>query len=292
MSNTPIVFSATGTVQFYLVPATGGYFIEASGAQGGAGGGPGGNGDRVKGLFYLERGDPLKIVAGSQGTPATPPHRPAGGRGGDSMVWLGETALPSPIKLMLAADGGNGGDAPATLATGEAAGSGGSNGYGQAADPGGFFSSEGWTVGDRGGANGSRPTRGGGGAPATGAAKAGTRGNVGGRGGFRVGGSYNAGAFQTNSPGVQTGDGYVSIVPVSVAACSPAADSSPPCASPLADHDTMEKAGEPAGAGGPGSDDAGFPRAMRHDHGSETFRSRNIPHVIPRPGAWALLLRR
>src|SRR5437868_3285807 len=105
MSNNAVVFSATGTIQSYRVPINGTYVIEATGAQGGAGDQPGRKGCRVRGMFTLKKGEVLKIVAGGHGTSAAPPLHLHGGRGGSSMVWIGSSDLPSPIKLMLSARG-------------------------------------------------------------------------------------------------------------------------------------------------------------------------------------------
>ena len=246
----PVVFNATGMVQAYVVLATGRYEIEASGAQGGAGGGPGGKGARVKGTFELKAGEILQIVVGQQGTPGTTPHQPAGGGGGGSFVWKGDVARPLPTRPLLAAGGGgggNGGDGVVTLDAADGAARGGKDGRGGAADLVDFhYSGGGGTGWVTGGAFGSAPTycRGGGhwfgGAGANYCSNEGGRGGFGGGGGGAFvghgsgggggysgggggtqaglggggGGSYNAGANPTNTPGVQTGDGCVSIVAV------------------------------------------------------------------------------
>jgi hypothetical protein len=108
MDSPALVFSVTGTIQSYVVPTAGTYFIEALGAQGGPGPGAGGRGARVSGMFYLNRGDVLKIVAGRRGLPAGSSHG-YGSRGGASMIWTGPTVQPEPVKLMLCARGGAGG---------------------------------------------------------------------------------------------------------------------------------------------------------------------------------------
>lgn len=107
-----MVFSATGTIQTYVVPAGGTYRIEAAGAQGGASSEPGGKGGIVSGMFFLRRGEKLCIVAGRQGTPTALSDLRVGHRGGSSLVWIGDTVLPNPIKLMLSARGGPGGSTP------------------------------------------------------------------------------------------------------------------------------------------------------------------------------------
>lgn len=107
MDSSIVVFPASEDIQTYLIPATGGYLIEACGAQAPTADGSGLKGDRVKGMFYLNRGDVLKIVVGRQhvGEPAEPRRLIGGGRGG-SVVWRGTCESPLPAKLLLAANGG------------------------------------------------------------------------------------------------------------------------------------------------------------------------------------------
>lgn len=119
MGPSPIVFSATGEIQTFFVPVTGGYLIEACGAQVAASDGTAPRADRVKGLFYLHRGDVLKIVVGSQEpSPHQRRHLPGAAHGG-SIVWRGSGDLPLPAKLMLAASGGS--SSPQAQADDEAA---------------------------------------------------------------------------------------------------------------------------------------------------------------------------
>jgi hypothetical protein len=250
MQNAPLVFSATGTIQTYTVPASGTYVIEASGAQGGAGGGPGGKGARVKGTFFLHHGDVLQIVVGRQGCAGATPHQPAGGGGGGSFVWKGLLPAPLPAKPLLAAGGGGGGEGGGGLVGpdgGVGAAPGGRGGHGGEADPGNFHYSGGGGAGWRSGGDvGSTPTLCGGGTLWRGGAGANYCCNLGGTGGFGGGGggafigqgtgggggysgggggtqlgphaggggSYNAGAFQVNTPDVHEGDGCVTILAV------------------------------------------------------------------------------
>jgi hypothetical protein len=247
MSQPPLVFSSTGTIQRYVIPKTGQYLIEASGAQGGPGGGPGGKGARVRGLFELNRGEILWFVVGRQGTAGNSPHQPAGGGGGGSFVWRARTDLILPAQPMLAAGGGGGGSGSDAVVTTEAAmgaAPGGRNGHGGAADLENFRYSGGGGAGwASGGSTGSAPTYSGGGNRWAGGAGANYCCNEGGTGGFGGGGggafigygsgggggysgggggtqngpggggggSYNAGADPVNIPGVQLGDGLVSI---------------------------------------------------------------------------------
>ncbi len=221
MSHAPVVFSATGTVQSYHVPAAGTYVIEATGAQGGAGDTPGRKGSRVRGMFSLKRGDVLKIVAGSQGTPAAPPLHLSGGAGGSSMVWTGSSDLPSPIKLMLSARGGRGGGPLA--AGGDAAGSPATDAHAIPLAAGAVDPSTvdalitQWT----GGAGATKP------------------GSAGGAGRVDHGG-YNVGSFRSSTPDVQEGDGHVSIAPVPVPSVAGAKDPLP------GGETTSAPAGEPA----------------------------------------------
>lgn len=280
MSQSPILFSATGALQTYAVPATGSYVIEAAGAQGGSGGGPGGRGARVKGTFYLNRGDILQIVAGLQGTAGTTPHQPAGGGGGGSFVWKGATSRPLPEKPMLAAGGGGGGDGGegrAGVDGGDGAAPGGRNGQGGESDPANFHYSGGGGAGWlSGGDVGSTPTLCGGGTLWRGGAGANYCCNLGGTGGFGGGGggafigngsgggggfsgggggtqlglggggggSFNAGANPTNTPGFQTGDGCVTILPIPAPTPFPLSNSFNPFGTPAFDAAGIEPAGE------------------------------------------------
>jgi hypothetical protein len=283
MSETAVRFAATGTNQIYLVKISGTYRIEAAGAEGGAGAGPGVKGDRISGMFYLKRGNLLKIVAGSQGLSSAPPHDLGGGGGGASLVWTGSSELPQPIKLMLFARGGRGGPAAKARSIGQAAGPDGSKSADPAAVSAEFNSLGGemdpltaetlaleWTRG-----TGSGPS-----------------GTAGGRGRAERG-SYNAGAFRTSTPESQTGDGYVSITPVSVPTSSGTTDNHPSGASAptTIDANELAPAGEPAGAGNGGGESTSIPPAVRDDTGGEIPSPTILPQVASRPGSWAKLLR-
>jgi len=75
-----------GGVQYWQVPATGRYFIEARGARGGIdtnrGWGTPGTGAIIEGVFHLERGTVLEIAVGQMGSNETW----SGGGGGGSWV--------------------------------------------------------------------------------------------------------------------------------------------------------------------------------------------------------------
>jgi hypothetical protein len=282
MSETPVTFSATGTNQIYLVQISGTYRIEAAGAQGGDGAGPGLKGERVSGMFYLKRGNLLKIVVGSQGTSSAPPHEFGGGGGGSSLVWTGPTELPQPIKLMLFARGGKGGAAAGAQDAGVTAESAVSTSHDPPADS-AKLNSRGdemdpltaqtltlqWTQGMGTGLSGA----------------AGAKGRT-------EHGGYNAGAFPSGTPEFQAGDGYVSITPISVPASSGATDHRPTGASAPTTIDAKElaPAGEPAGAGASGSESKGIPAAVSSDNESEAPSPTVLPQVTSRPGSWAKLL--
>ena len=281
MSETAVKFSATGTNQIYLVQTAGTYLIEAAGAQGGDGAGPGVKGDRVSGMFYLKRGNLLKIVAGSQGLSSAPPHDLGGGGGGASLVWTGPTELPEPIKLMLFARGGRGGAAAKAQDIGEATESDGSESHDPAADLGDGNSPGGemdpltaetlalqWTQGK--GAGPHRPA------------------------GPTEPGGYNAGAFRTSTPEFQAGDGYVSILPVSVPTSAGTTDYRASGASAPTTIDAKElttPTGEPARAGGSGGESATICPAVSDGNEIEAPSQTSLPQVTPRPGSWAKLLR-
>ncbi len=258
MNSDLITLSATGTIQSYVVPATGTYVIEAAGAQGGAGGGPGGKGARVRGNFRLQAGELLWIVVGCQGTSGTTPHHAAGGGGGGTFVWRSMVNFYQPSQPLLAAgggggggggEGGDGGDGVITMHGAKGAAPGGRDGEGGGTDARNYHYSGGGGGGwSSGGATGSAPTYCGGGKCWNGGAGADYCCNVGGTGGFGGGGggsflghgsgggggysgggggtqagpagggggSYNAGSSQENTPGVQQGDGYVSLLLVAV----------------------------------------------------------------------------
>lgn len=247
MHDSPLFFGATGNIQSFIVPVTGLYEIEASGAQGGPGGGPGGKGARVKGTFFLREGETLQIIVGRQGTAGTTAHQPAGGGGGGTFVWKATHRTLLPPQPLLAAGGGgggNGGDGVITTEGARGAGPGGRDGQGGETDVAGFHYSGGGGVGwNSDGHTGSSPTFCGGGSLWRGGAGANYCGNAGGHGGFGGGGggaflgngsgggggysgggggtqdgpgaggggSFNAGVAQTNTPGAQLGDGCVSI---------------------------------------------------------------------------------
>ncbi|HTZ21850.1 MAG TPA: hypothetical protein VMC06_13285 [Opitutaceae bacterium] len=278
MSDTAVTFSATGTNQIYLVQTSGTYRIEAAGAEGGAGAGPGVKGDRVSGMFYLKRGNLLKIVAGSQGLPSAPPHDVGGGGGGASLVWTGSTELPQPIKLMLFASGGKGGAAAKAQDAGGIAESNGSKDDSDPTADAGEFNILGggmdpltaetlaleWTRG-----TGSVST-----ATASGQGRD-KRGN------------YNAGAFRTSAPESQAGDGYVSITPVSVPASSGATGNRPTGAAAPTEIDAQKLA--PAGGSDGGT--TSIPPTVHRDQGNDIPSPTILPQVTSRPGSWTRHLR-
>lgn len=221
MSASPVVFAPTGTVQTYVVPATGTFVVEAAGAQGGD---ATALGARVSGMFFLRSGELLKLVVGRRGLAGA-----VGARGGDSLVWIGAD-LPQPIRLMLSARGGGG-----AASTGDRAPDTSSFEPGDPAIDGGTATvlATQWTAGGGSGKGAARIDRCG----------------------------YNAGSFRKSAPGVQAGNGSISIALVDVGARS---DASP--VAPTA----------------PGSATAP----------AEVPSQSLLPKVTPRPSSWSSLLRR
>jgi hypothetical protein len=94
------VFSYTGSIVDYIVPATGDYDIVAYGAQGGGYTDVpvvlGGNGAEIGGDVNLLKGTELAILVGQGGGVPGSSYLPGGG-GGGSFVWeTGVTVIPEP----------------------------------------------------------------------------------------------------------------------------------------------------------------------------------------------------
>jgi hypothetical protein len=244
----------TQGVQEWVVPASGIYFIEAKGAQGGHSVYNGGLGSVMSGEFALNAGQVLKVVVGQQGGVESGNINRSGGGGGGSFVYTGAT-------LYIAAGGGAGKTgytsgtynfptADANSTTNGNAGSGwsqGSGGAGGVSGNGGSGSSwgaggAGWLSNGIGATNyvesmhgksassnwigGTPPSGGGLGGFGGGAAGGVAYGGGGGGGGYSGGGagddpgsgggagSFNSGNNQINVAGVNTGHGQVVITPL------------------------------------------------------------------------------
>jgi len=142
-------FSYNGNnFQYYTVPASGWYFLDASGGQGGAASNnshQGGKGARMQGYVQLQAGDVLKIAVGGQGGTGTTATGSAGaniagggGGGGSSIVKVnGTTLLP-----LLIAGGGGGAAANSDGLPGLASQSGGGSGGGYNGTGGGIGSNK------------------------------------------------------------------------------------------------------------------------------------------------------
>jgi hypothetical protein len=149
----PVVFTYTGSLVTFVVPATGPYQILAFGAQGGdltvlnVGStiGPGGLGAEIGGDFSLSAGELLQIAVGGAGSRGT------GGGGGGSFV-VGPDNTPLVI-----AGGGGGGGIGGVERNEPLLGGGGLTG------PNGGFGSEGGVGGNGGGGGGTGTGAGGGG---------------------------------------------------------------------------------------------------------------------------------
>lgn len=231
-----------GGIQYWEVPTTGTYSIEAYGGQGY--GSFGGRGAHIYGEFSLTAGDTLKILVGQMAGdyldyPATTYNHQFGGGGGSFVTYTDNTPL-----VVAGGGGGNHGTAYISTCDGQAgtAGEAGSNastvGAGGTAGLGGMQATSadggGGLLGDGDGdAGGQSFVNGGLGGIDEGTGGFGCGGGTsswnnyrgGGGGGYSGGGggnnsttccpagggggSYNAGTNQNNLPGVQTGHGLV-----------------------------------------------------------------------------------
>ena len=245
----PTYFTSSAGIQSWTVPMTGNYQIEARGAQGGNststsyGNFNGELGAAIKGTVTLTEGQIIKILVGHTGGNTLGDNR-GGGGGGASFV---TTITNTP--LIIAGGGGGAGQYASigsgvgqvgtsgtagligTFGAGGTSGNGGVNGsysgggggltgngisttYGK----GGLSFTNGGTGGLDYGGGGTGGFGGGGGSYAGAGGAGGYSG--GGAGGWSYsgtgggGGSYNAGTNQTNTAGVNTGNGYVIITKV------------------------------------------------------------------------------
>ncbi|HLD35976.1 MAG TPA: DUF2341 domain-containing protein [Planctomycetota bacterium] len=228
-----------GSIQYLTITYTGNYRIEVWGAQGGTGAGTvGGLGARMRGDFYLTAGTQLKILVGQKGGDSG---NNSGGGGGGTFVVTGT----SNAVIIAGGGGGRGGSGSLSGLTGTSGGNssngvlGGTDGAGGGATGSGSGSGGGLTgnggmggTGSSGGisfigggAGGSNQSGGDGGFGGGGGGEwywvgssAGGGGYSGGGGGSSGsssgggGGSYNGGTNQSNTGGVRTGEGLMTII--------------------------------------------------------------------------------
>jgi hypothetical protein len=143
-------FTVTGGIQYWVVPATGNYTIEAGGAKGGNGNtGIGGAGAKMTGTFNLTAGETVRILVGQSGGdhPVASGENKTGGGGGGTFVI--RTPYNTNASILLIAGGGggsgssSGGGPGQTTTSGQAgrnfsgSGAGGTNGGGGGAANGG-----------------------------------------------------------------------------------------------------------------------------------------------------------
>jgi hypothetical protein len=143
-------FTVTGGIQYWVVPATGNYTIEAGGAKGGNGNtGIGGAGAKMTGTFNLTAGETVRILVGQSGGdhPVASGENKTGGGGGGTFVI--RTPYNTDASILLIAGGGggsgssSGGGPGQTTTSGQAgrnfsgSGAGGTNGGGGGAANGG-----------------------------------------------------------------------------------------------------------------------------------------------------------
>jgi hypothetical protein len=140
-------------VQYWTVPVTGDYSIEAYGAQGG---GNGGLGAKVSGEFSLTSGQVIRVVVGQQGVDGTGGSTTNNGGGGGGASYVIQSPYNTNASILAIAGGGGGGVGSTAGGNGLSgndggdiynngggtAGAGGGNGEtnGEAAGGGGFFS--------------------------------------------------------------------------------------------------------------------------------------------------------
>ena len=130
-------FTVTGGIQYWVVPATGSYTIEAGGAKGGNGNsGTGGAGAKITGTFNLTAGETIRILVGQSGGDnpvfAGGANRTGGGGGGTFVI---KTPFNTNASILLIAGGGGGsgsssGGGPGQITTSGQAGRGSSSGAG------------------------------------------------------------------------------------------------------------------------------------------------------------------
>ena len=130
-------FTVTAGIQYWVVPATGGYTIEAGGAKGGNGNsGTGGAGAKITGTFNLTEGEIVRILVGQSGgnhpTIGGGANATGGGGGGTFVI---RTPYNTNESILLIAGGGGGsgsssGGGPGQITTSGQAGRGTSSGAG------------------------------------------------------------------------------------------------------------------------------------------------------------------
>lgn len=153
--NNTSFFNVTGGIQYWTVPRTASYSIEAWGGQGGnAGGQQGGRGARIKGDFPLTEGEIIRILVGHQGQSGahTQDGQPMGAGGGGTFV----TRTPhNTVGSILVVAGGGGGAAQNSYSN--SAGGNASAANNGNAGPGGESAGTGGNGGGGGSGNGSGP---------------------------------------------------------------------------------------------------------------------------------------
>jgi hypothetical protein len=237
--------TSTAGIQFWVVPMTGPYQIEAFGGQGY--GGFGGRGAHMTGEFNLTAGDTLKILVGQMGAPflsfpATTNDLQFGGGGGSFVTLTDNTPLVvagggggNHDSAFLPANDGQITEAGAAGTLGAVAGAGGSptaggsqansadGGGGLLGDGDGLAGGQAFVSGGLGGSDeGTGGFGGGGGTSSFNNTRGGGGGGYSGGGGSNNnstnccaagggGGSFNAGTSPVNLAGVQLGDGLIII---------------------------------------------------------------------------------
>ena len=137
--NNTAFFNVTNGIQYWTVPRTATYTIEAWGAQGGTSGGQqGGRGARIKGDFPLTEGEIIRILVGQQGSTGghSQDGNPVSAGGGGTYVMRTPYNTVGSI-LVIAGGGGGAAQNSWTTAAGLHAQSGNNGGAGQGSEAGG-----------------------------------------------------------------------------------------------------------------------------------------------------------
>lgn len=151
-------FNVTSGIQYWTVPATGSYQIEAKGAKGGNGaGGTGGAGASIRGDFSLIEGEIIRILVGQAGgsRPGSDSNSAGAGGGGTFVV---KTPYDSNASILVVAGGGGGSGSATGGGTGQTSTAG---GPGQGGSPGGGGINGGGGGGAQNGSAGNATTPGG-----------------------------------------------------------------------------------------------------------------------------------
>lgn len=152
-------FNVTGGIQYWTVPATGTYTIDAAGAKGGNGaGGIGGFGARIVGTFSLTQNDVIRILVGQVGgSRAGSGVNDAGSGGGGTFVIKSPYNTDLSILIIAGGGGGSGAASNTGLVNGGQTTTAGQAGLGGSSGGGGTFGGGGGGAQNGPGGNATNP---------------------------------------------------------------------------------------------------------------------------------------